>query len=183
MRVVFPYNIFVASAGRRFRRKTLTVRLKAHRNREAGWWQFLYKSPVLPFFLPPKNHLTSALSNLLPDFGLALLVESRIHTKVSYRDYHSVVIGLFEKASPLGTPVRKTLIFLHRNCLTACLCLVRTFTGVPGAVLRSLCSQHQDERLSFFAFAPFFVLHSFPARRSCGQAGNVCGKSEESSYW
>jgi hypothetical protein len=34
--VVFPYNIFVASAGRRFRRKTLTVRLKAHRNREAG---------------------------------------------------------------------------------------------------------------------------------------------------
>lgn len=36
MRVVFPYNIFVASADRRFRRKTLTVRLKAHRNREAG---------------------------------------------------------------------------------------------------------------------------------------------------
>jgi hypothetical protein len=133
------------------------------------------KLPVSPFFYAPEKPLSAYISNLPPDFALAL-VESRIRTKVSYRDYHSMVIGLFENASPLGTPVRKTLIFLHRNCLTADLCLVRTFTGVPGAVLRSLCSQHQDERSTFVAFAPLFVLHSSPAQRSCGQAGDVCGK-------
>jgi hypothetical protein len=134
-----------------------------------------------PFFYAPEKPLSVHILNLLPDFALTL-VESRIHTKVSYCDYHSMVMGLFENTSPLGTPIRKTWIFLHRNCLTVCLCPVTTFTGVPGAVLRSLCSQHQDERLTFVAFAPFFVLHSSPAQRSCGQAGNVCGKSEESSY-
>ena len=157
MRVVFFYNVYVASAGRRFRRKTITVRLKAHRNREAGWQRFLRKLPVSPLFYAPEKPPSTHISNLLPNFALAL-VKSRIHTKVSYKGYHSVVIGLFGNALSRRNIYRKTLTFLRRNCLTACLCLVRTLTGVLSVGVRILSPRRQDERTT----------------------GDVCGKSEES---
>jgi hypothetical protein len=52
------------------------------------------------------------------------------------RGNESIVMGLFVVSSA-GSVQKKNVIFLNKNCLTTYPYLVRRFSGVPGAVLRS----------------------------------------------